>query len=191
MNIEQYYKYDSFKSFLGEEDADPEDMFYAALKTDAYRSNVGHKVERIEHNEREMAFFEQWLRENEPRAGINNGHGILQDLFIEREGLLGLHKWKIEISNRERMIVATIIQWLGSNVGMGFLHAALARFGAHISYKQPTATTPKSDKEIEELAEAYAKQQYDENIDSCWPNDYNGFVAGYKAAMLEIYKAKP
>jgi uncharacterized protein YqfB (UPF0267 family) len=54
-----------------------------------------------------------------------------------------------------------------------------------------TTTSAKSDKEIEELAEVYAKQQYDENIDSCWPNDYNGFVAGYKAAMLEIYKAKP
>lgn len=48
---------------------------------------------------------------------------------------MGLHRKVIqEINNRDRMIVATVIQWLGSNCGMCFLGEALERFGARIVY---------------------------------------------------------
>ncbi|WP_164740353.1 hypothetical protein, partial [Xanthomonas euvesicatoria] len=67
-----------------------------------------------------------------PVSGVNYGHGILQDLFIEGGHNMFGRKVIEEISNRDRMIVATVIQWLGSNCGMCFLGEALRRFGAKI-----------------------------------------------------------
>lgn len=139
MDLEPYFKYnvatkilDDWEGFLDMNNK--EDFIGYMEKEIAYKQNVGYRVERIESNDREKAFFEQWLKENEPIAGLNNGNGILQDLFIENDGFLG-HRRTVEfINERDRYIVATIIQWLGSNVGMGFLHAALQRFGARIVY---------------------------------------------------------
>lgn len=107
-----------------------------ALNQDAHESNVGYRFERTKHNPRELAFYEQWKKENQPIAGINSGNGILQDLFIESKvGDPFYKKWVLEINNRDRMIVATVIQWLGSNVGMGFLYSVLERFNARIVEK--------------------------------------------------------
>jgi len=116
-----------------------EDIVRIALKQDAYESNKGYMFERVNHNPREMAFYEQWQKENEPRSGVDNGNGILQDLFIETKVGDPLYKrWVLEINSRDRLIVATVIQWLGSNVGMCFLYEALKRFNAHIVEKSPT-----------------------------------------------------
>lgn len=117
------------------DDHELEDLMALVRKQDAYESNQGYLFERTAHNPREMAFYQQWKKENFPQAGISNGQGILQDLFIEGNINLFTRKWMLEITPRDRMIVATVIQWLGSNVGMAFLREALARFGAHISYK--------------------------------------------------------
>jgi hypothetical protein len=120
-----------------EGDCDLDAVLKAADKVLCYKANIGLQVSRIEHNPREKAFHEQWLEENAPVAGVNNGHGILQDLFIERDTPFSQFGKVIEeISNRDRMIVATIIQWLGSNVGMCFLQESLARFDAYIAYKK-------------------------------------------------------
>lgn len=103
-------------------------LMWAAKQQDAYEHNKGYKWERINTNPREKAFFEQWLKENEPCGGINSGNGILQDLFInDNHGSSRSVEWIEEITNHERYIVATVIQWLGSNCGMGFLHEALKR----------------------------------------------------------------
>ena len=120
-------------------DCDLEAVLFAADKVACYKANVGINAKRLPHNEREMAFHEQWQIENAPLPYINNGHGILQDLFIEREHTFGF-SFKVveEINNRDRMIVATVIQWLGSNCGMCFLSEALSRFGAKIVYEQKT-----------------------------------------------------
>lgn len=120
-------------AFEQEDWIDDEDLLGMMKAVLDYRDNVGYQFKRIEENEREKAFFEEWLHENEPRPGVNNGNGILQDLFIERVDPYS-RKWVEHIQPRDRMIVATVIQWLGSNVGMSFLHAALKRFGAHIVY---------------------------------------------------------
>jgi hypothetical protein len=82
-----------------------------------------------------LAFYQQWKIENYPHPGINNGQGILQDLFIERRNIYQ-DKWVEVINDRDRKIVATIIQWLGTNVGMSFLNSALERFGAYVAYKK-------------------------------------------------------
>lgn len=42
-------------------------------------------------------------------------------------------KEKREISDRERQIASTVIQWLGSNIGMSFLECALQRCGRKIT----------------------------------------------------------
>lgn len=114
-----------------------EDIIIAADKVMCYKANVGINTKRLPHNPREKAFSEQWLQENAPVSGVNCGHGILQDLFIENNNPLGtMSRGKVieEISSRDRMIVATVIQWLGSNCGMCFLNEALSRFGARIVY---------------------------------------------------------
>lgn len=136
----QEEKYSPVKNYLNHvlevfpDDNELEDIIRLSLKQDAYENNKGYLFKRTEHNPREMAFYEQWQKENEPRAGMNHGNGILQDLFIEKDGPFSM-KWVIEINNRDRFIAATVIQWLGSNVGMGFLYEALKRFNASIVYE--------------------------------------------------------
>jgi hypothetical protein len=114
-----------------------EGVLQAADKYQSYQANVGFYKISTALSEKQRAFAEQWQEENAPISGINNGHGILQDLFIRRKTEQGHQFYEVveEINNRDRMIVATVIQWLGSNIGMGFLMSALAKFGAKISLK--------------------------------------------------------
>jgi hypothetical protein len=93
-----------------------------------HSEHVGYRVERIKHNPREKAFHEMWIKENDPQRGINSGWGILQDLFINDNK----RTIEVEINKRDRVIVATVIQWLGSNCGMGFLEASLEKCGYRI-----------------------------------------------------------
>jgi hypothetical protein len=77
-----------------------------------------------EWNVWEQAFAAIWERENKEQPGINYGMGLLQDLMI------GTHKYEFRwegdfdpwLSDRERKICATLIQWLGTNCGRSFLH---------------------------------------------------------------------
>ena len=111
-----------------------EDIIYRAIRIGTVDDNIGIRVERINHNEREKAFHDQWQRENIPISGINHGQGTLQDLFINRgTEPLAQPKWDLEITKRERMIVATVVQWLGSNCGMSFLEVALEKCGYKIT----------------------------------------------------------
>jgi len=116
---------------------DLDSVLTAANKIACYKANVGINTKRLESSPREKAFHDNWLHENAPISHINHGHGILQDLFIETTGsfsiLLG-GKMIEEINNRDRMIVATVIQWLGTNCGMAFLEETLNDFGARIVY---------------------------------------------------------
>lgn len=77
----------------------------------------------------ERALAEQWKHDNEETAGRNYGMGILQDLMLstlQHENPKNFNPW---LSNRERKIVATVIQWLGTNVGRSFLYEASRRMG--------------------------------------------------------------
>lgn len=132
--------YNKVKDFLNGNreyfsDIEIEELIAFAVQQDGWENNKGYKHERVEHNPLEKAFFEQWLEENKPLAHINNGQGILQDLFIERTGMIGQRKWIADINNRDRWIVATVIQWLGTNVGMGFLRETFARVNMTIVEK--------------------------------------------------------
>lgn len=79
----------------------------------------------------EKAFAEAWEKENQPRPGINHGMGILQDLMVRQSERGSLWRGRVAfwVTKRERVIVATAIQWLGSNVGRGWLEAVLGRAG--------------------------------------------------------------
>lgn len=102
--------------------------------------NRGLYSERIlGNNPREKAFAELWEKENIPASFINYGYGILQDLFIaNRDGTF--HHFgqyaKTVINKRDRYIVATVIQWLGSNVGMSFIKEALNSCGYDVIVKK-------------------------------------------------------
>ena len=88
-------------------------------------ADEGFRHERIEFCDREKAFYETWKDDNDKRKNyyINNGQGILQDLFFDNGGIVHY------IKPRERWIAATIIQWLGTNCGMSFLRKCLNKCG--------------------------------------------------------------
>lgn len=121
----------NYERYLDENEL--ERIIHYAENAKKENQNIGLRVERIEHNDREKAFHDEWIKENLMIPGIDYGNGILQDLFIDK-GLEPLTnaKWHLEVTRRERMIVATVIQWLGSNCGMSFLGQALKRCGYKI-----------------------------------------------------------
>lgn len=84
---------------------------------------------RTDFNHREHAFASLWQKENALRRGINHGGGILQDLMVDPNKTW---LWRAIISNRDAAIVATVVQWLGSNVGMDFVRRALKRCGYEV-----------------------------------------------------------
>ncbi|MEK6744273.1 MAG: hypothetical protein AABZ15_11705 [Nitrospirota bacterium] len=111
--------------------------------------HIGLHAHRLnENNPREIAFSEIWKEENNRDRAIGLGNGTLQDLMIQissepKEGFhrtFGHHlsaggsyaKCSYEITQRDAEIVATVVQWLGSNVGMCFLGQALKKFGKQI-----------------------------------------------------------
>lgn len=73
-------------------------------------------------NPREVAFAEQWKHEND-----KHGFPVL-DALIPPTGRFNLDQETAEIA-------ATIIQWLGSNVGFSFLRTALDKCGFKIVEK--------------------------------------------------------
>lgn len=91
----------------------------------------GYQYERTEHDRLEKAFAELWESLNEPRDGINHGRGILQELFM------GAHGWDHVVTDRERYVAATLVQWLGTNCGFGFLQQALQKVGYRITGYEP------------------------------------------------------
>lgn len=81
---------------------------------------------------RERLFMEQWQHENDvtEKLATNFGFGILQDLLIAK-GRVGTFERRavIRITPTHRFVVATVIQWLGSNVGFSFLQNCLEKCG--------------------------------------------------------------
>ncbi len=100
--------------------------------------NISWRHDRIQFpchsTDREKAFSDAWIKENEDRRGIDYGWGLLQDNFCsslntpDHLAYNVLHK----ITKRERVIVATIIQWLGTNCGWCWLNKAVNNAGYRI-----------------------------------------------------------
>jgi hypothetical protein len=104
--------------------------------------NIGWQSKRIKSCERERAFAETWQEECEPIAWINQGCGLAQNLFMRTvAGSIYTYIPVVILTGRERMIAATIIQWLGTNCGMVFLDECLSKFGYRIEKIKPDNTT--------------------------------------------------
>lgn len=98
--------------------------------------HTGWKVERCRFGLLERIFAEAWRHEN-VRDRYTAG-GILQQLFMRQEE--GFVSWfrrpRLVINARDAMVAATVIQWLGTNVGYGFLTKCLERAGLKIVEKR-------------------------------------------------------
>jgi len=94
-----------------------------------------HRLKKEQNNPREEAFDRQWQKES---LGQKNGRDILSMLFsIEGPDYNNHRKW-LELgppTNRDRIVAATVIQWLGSNVGFDFIGLAVRRCGYEIVRK--------------------------------------------------------
>ena len=66
------------------------------------------RLQPDQENARELAFAEQWEWENDNNHILNN--------------LLGA-----DATKKERLVAATVIQWLGSAVGMSFIVETMRR----------------------------------------------------------------
>ena len=87
-------------------------------------------------NPREVAFANQWSYENDGGSGGN----ILACLLVNDHGdLTSVLSDKIErlapFDQQSASVAATVVQWLGSNVGWCFLQESLARCGYEIVKK--------------------------------------------------------
>ena len=76
---------------------------------------------------RERAFAHAWRNTNKKVSFLNYGYGTLQCLFTDHEA------WRVKyvviIKKRDRYIVATAIQWLGTNIGFCWLTEVLKEIG--------------------------------------------------------------
>lgn len=90
--------------------------------------HIGFYLHRLtSDNARELIFSLEWIKENKKRSYINRGHGILQDLFIDDNGV-----FHHTMTPNDKLIAATVVQWFGSNCGMEFLETVLGRCGYRI-----------------------------------------------------------
>lgn len=102
--------------------------------------NIGYMHHRMkfdcEQSNREKALSRLWRKENQKRHWLNCGFGVLQDLFFnsahfDRTKIFPL----TTITKRDRVIAATVVQWLGSNCGFTFLCKAMDNCGYKIVKK--------------------------------------------------------
>lgn len=103
------------------------------------KKNLGWRTERLKFDKKDIenAFSKKWAIENKKNPGLNFGHGILQDLFFSGHCFASITsqdipKCHLKITNRDRLIVATVIQWLGTNVGFCWLRETLKLAGYDI-----------------------------------------------------------
>jgi len=106
----------------------------------------GYKYERVfqSNGDLEKAFADLWEEANgSNRGAVNFGQGLLQDLFMERDTF----NWAScvhQITDNERYVAATVVQWLGTNCGFAFLMEALRKAGYRIvDEREPNTTTYK------------------------------------------------
>lgn len=109
---------------------------------------MGSPVRGCCYVNREKVFAEEWEAANLRSPGINYGMGTLQDLMVvNRETTRGpavpspfnIFRWlriAFVVTPRERVIVATVIQWLGTNVGFAWLREVLDKCGYEVREKE-------------------------------------------------------
>ena len=75
----------------------------------------------------ERSFSHEWLRQNrEPEHFLT----LLLESYFDDDGLDGR---RIPVTERDAHVAATVIQWLGTNVGLSFLTRSLQAAGYKIT----------------------------------------------------------
>lgn len=102
------------------------------------RHNKGAYFGRIKFgclsSKREGAFSSAWREINKRVSFLNYGFGTLENLFIHHEKMFVVTALKIK--SRDRFIAATVIQWLGTNVGFCWLEEVLGELGYKLEKKK-------------------------------------------------------
>lgn len=82
----------------------------------------------------ERIFADNWEKDCQRQPGMNFGYGTLQDLMIDSKGVsvFSVRKLIAKITPRDAMIVATVVQWLGTNVGFCWISAVLRKAGYNV-----------------------------------------------------------
>ena len=97
--------------------------------------NLGWLTKRLKYDpsDKENALSSHWQQENIKKRWINFGQGLLQDLFCyaPNDQLRGSFRF-LKITHRDRLVAATVIQWLGTTIGFCFLQEALKKAGYKI-----------------------------------------------------------
>jgi hypothetical protein len=78
--------------------------------------NKGKSQYRFKDNPLEREFAKSWEEMNIDHAGRLDGKGTLDYMLAEH-----INDPRGEVTSRDRMVAATVIQWLGSPVGQSFL----------------------------------------------------------------------
>lgn len=107
------------------------------------KKDIGYMHHRIRYDSQpismERLYAREWRKECKKKAWLNNGHGLLQDLFIFdntfQKGVFGRKEYIHKLTKMERVIVATVIQWLGTNCGRCFIEKVLNKAGYKIVKK--------------------------------------------------------
>jgi len=93
-------------------------------------NNRGAHFRRIQFNTKERVLADRWEKENQSVRGYCRDNGILQDLFMKGTDSALHHPYATHVlTDRERMITATAIQWLGTSVGFDWLEGVLRECG--------------------------------------------------------------
>lgn len=104
-------------------------------------THKGKHANRREWNPREEAFARIWEKENEPRA---QGPCLAWLLHAKPcENSIFGEATDRPLTQEEVTVSATVIQWLGSNVGWCFLGEALRECGYEIVPRKAAAEVPR------------------------------------------------
>lgn len=79
----------------------------------------GHNHHRLSRERLEKIFADEWRELN---SGNGRGHGPLAYMLAE-----DCNNPRNEVTERDAMVAATVIQWLGSNVGQSFLNNVMSK----------------------------------------------------------------
>lgn len=97
---------------------------------------TGYNADRCQFNVLEQIFREKWREETLPTAGVNGGHSKLQLLLSRRLAqtlmscsMVGVRLTEEEIcTERDYRVAATVIQWLGTNIGQCFINECMDEY---------------------------------------------------------------
>jgi hypothetical protein len=68
-------------------------------------------------NPTERVYFEEWCKENERQRGVNSGFTLLEWLLCPPGQIR-----PDPVTFRDMQVASSVIQWLGTNCGLAFLH---------------------------------------------------------------------